>query len=103
MRGKILFVAGAAVGYVLGARAGRERYEQISDAASRFWGSPKVQRRVDSVEGFVKDHAPDVAEMVGEGTKKVVNQVTGRATSGGSKSRSAKRSSGSSGSAGSSS
>jgi hypothetical protein len=29
MRGKILIVAGLAVGYVLGARAGRERYEDI--------------------------------------------------------------------------
>ena len=29
MRGKILFVFGLAVGYVLGTRASRERYEHI--------------------------------------------------------------------------
>lgn len=36
MRGKILFATGIAVGYVLGTRAGRERYEQIKKAADRF-------------------------------------------------------------------
>ena len=30
MRGKLIFVAGAALGFVLGARAGHERYEQIA-------------------------------------------------------------------------
>ena len=43
MRGKILFVTGAAVGFVLGARAGRERYEQIKAAAVKVWESPTVQ------------------------------------------------------------
>ena len=33
MKGKILFVVGLGVGYVLGTRAGRERYEQIKQAA----------------------------------------------------------------------
>lgn len=73
MRGKIIFVAGIAVGYVLGAKAGRERYEQIAAAASRAWNNPNVQRGVDQVEGFVKDHAPDVAELAGEGVKKVAS------------------------------
>ena len=54
MRGKILFAAGLAVGYVLGTRAGRERYEEIKRAADSFWNSPRVKRRVDQVEDFVK-------------------------------------------------
>lgn len=32
-------IFGAAIGYVLGARAGRERYEQISRMAKRAWES----------------------------------------------------------------
>ena len=78
MRGKILFATGLAVGYVLGTRAGRERYEQLKAAASGFWNNPRVQRRVDQVEDFVKEKAPEVAEFVSDGAKKVVDQVTGR-------------------------
>ena len=77
MRGKILFAAGLAVGYVLGTRAGRERYEQLKRAARGFWNDPRVQRRVDQVEDFVREKAPEVAEFVSDGVKKVVGQVTG--------------------------
>lgn len=86
MKGKILFLAGLGVGYVLGTRAGRQRYEQIKAAASNLWQQPMVQRSVDDVQEFVKDKAPEVAEFVADGAKKVVAQVAGR--SGGSKSTS---------------
>ena len=49
--GKASFVLGAGVGYVLGARAGKERYEQIRRGASSFWSNPKVQKTVDDLEG----------------------------------------------------
>ncbi|MGY6497696.1 MAG: YtxH domain-containing protein [Microcella sp.] len=75
MRGKILFATGLAVGYVLGTRAGRERYNQIKRAADRFWGDPRVQRQVDKVDGYVRDKAPEVAEFVADGAKKVVTTV----------------------------
>lgn len=82
MRGKILFATGLAVGYVLGTRAGRERYEQLKRAAQGFWNDPRVQRRVDQVEGFVRENAAEVAEFVSDGAKKVVGQVTGAGRSG---------------------
>ncbi len=78
MKGKILFVAGLGIGYVLGTRAGRERYEQLKEQAARLWNDPRVQKQVDAVEGFVKDKAPDVAEFVSGGAKKVVAQVAGK-------------------------
>jgi hypothetical protein len=78
MKGKILFLAGLGVGYVLGTRAGRERYEQIKATASQFWNAPVVQRQVDTVQDFVKDKAPEVVEFVADGAKKVVAQVSGR-------------------------
>ncbi|HXR44179.1 MAG TPA: YtxH domain-containing protein [Pseudolysinimonas sp.] len=78
MKGKILFVAGLGIGYVLGTRAGRERYEQLKEQAARLWNDPRVQKQVDAVEGFVKDKAPDVAEFVSGGAKKVVAQVSGQ-------------------------
>jgi hypothetical protein len=78
MKGKILFVAGLGLGYVLGTRAGREKYEQLKSSALKLWNDPRVQKQVDSAEAFVKDKAPDVAEFVTDNAKKVVSQVTGR-------------------------
>jgi len=78
VKGKILFVAGLGIGYLLGTRAGRERYEQIKGFATRLWSDPRVQRQVDNVEAFVKDKAPDVADFVTENAKKVASQVTRR-------------------------
>ena len=79
MRGRIAFVAGAAVGYVLGARAGRRRYEQIKSAADRVWNDRNVQKgvgtAVDSVQGFVKEKAPEVQGAVVDQAKKVVSKV----------------------------
>jgi hypothetical protein len=43
MRGKLMFVAGAAVGFVMGTRAGRERYEELSAAAQKILASPSMQ------------------------------------------------------------
>jgi hypothetical protein len=39
----IPFMLGAATGYVLGARAGRERYEQLASTCRRIADHPAVQ------------------------------------------------------------
>jgi hypothetical protein len=75
MRGKILFVFGLAVGYVLGTRAGRERYEQIKAGAEKVWLDPRVQEQVHTVEEFVKDKAPDLADKATTAAKKVSSAV----------------------------
>lgn len=82
MRGRIMFVAGAGVGYVLGARAGRRRYDQIKAGAEKLWNDPNVQKSVDQVQTFVKDKAPDVQAAVTENASKVVDgakKTVGRA------------------------
>lgn len=76
MKGKILFVVGLGVGYVLGARAGRERYEQIRKAAEDVWNQPKVQEGVQTVKDFAMSRAGDVGDTVLDGAKKFVAQVT---------------------------
>jgi hypothetical protein len=43
MRGKLMFVAGAAVGFILGTREGRERYEQLMRGARKVVDHPTVQ------------------------------------------------------------
>lgn len=102
MRGKILIVTGLAVGYVLGARAGRERYEQIKRAATKFWNDPRVQHQVDLVEDFAKDKAPEVVDFISDNAKKVASQVRGttKKASAGGKSSSGGSSSASSSSTG---
>ena len=43
MRGKLMFITGLAAGFVLGSRAGREKYEEISANAKKLWEQPTVQ------------------------------------------------------------
>jgi len=75
MKGKILLVVGFGIGYVLGTRAGREKYEKIKATASKMWNDPRITQQRHNAEDFVKDKAPDVAEFLADGAKKVVKQV----------------------------
>ncbi|WP_150308558.1 hypothetical protein [Planctomonas psychrotolerans] len=64
---KLIFLAGLGTGYILGAKAGREQYSKIADAAKTAWEKPAVQRFVTKVDGAVETKAPllhSVAETV---------------------------------------
>lgn len=50
MRGKLWFLGGVAVGFVVGARAGRERYDQLVSTARRMWDHPTVQEAAGVVQ-----------------------------------------------------
>jgi len=67
--GKLTFIAGVAAGYILGAKAGQKRYEQIRDRANRVWSSDQVQTRVESAKHTVREQAPVVAEKLGVAAK----------------------------------
>jgi hypothetical protein len=56
---RLSFLLGIAIGYVLGARAGRERYEQIVALARRVAGSQTVQ----STAGVLQAQIHEVAEQ----------------------------------------
>lgn len=43
MRGKIMFLGGLAAGFVLGARAGREKYEELMVQGRKMLDHPTVQ------------------------------------------------------------
>lgn len=68
---KLWLLVGAGVGYVLGTKAGRERYEQISQKANELWGNPKVQAKVEEV----KQQAPQVANKVTESVQGAADQA----------------------------
>jgi hypothetical protein len=76
MRGKVLLLVGLAVGYVLGTRAGRERYDQMKAQAQKLWQDPRVQKQVKQAEQFAKDKAPDVVDFVTDNAKKVASKAT---------------------------
>lgn len=82
MKGKIGLVVGLGVGYVLGTRAGRERYEQIKTQWLKVWNTDPVQDQVEKVKGFVGDKAAAVPGAVWSGAVKVVKSVKGDGTPG---------------------
>lgn len=77
MKGKIGLVVGLGVGYVLGTRAGRERYEQIKTQWLKVWNLDPVQERVDQVKDFVGQKAAAVPGALWNGAVKVVKSVGG--------------------------
>jgi len=50
MRGKLSFGAGVGVGYLLGTRAGRQRFEQIMGKAKQFKDSKTVRDAASTVQ-----------------------------------------------------
>ena len=70
---RITTLAAVGVGYVLGTRAGRERYEQIAARARSFWGDPRVQRAAAEARAAAAQKAPVV--------KNTFTQPAGSATS----------------------
>lgn len=72
---KLSILVAAGAGYVLGARAGRERYDQIMTQAQKVAGNPKVQdaahkaqdaftAQATTAAGVAKDKASEAADKV---------------------------------------
>jgi hypothetical protein len=61
---KLTMLATFAVGYVLGARAGRERYEQIMGTVDKVRQDPRVQEKTQQAVDAAKQQAPVVADKV---------------------------------------
>ncbi|MGO2683321.1 hypothetical protein [Microbacterium sp.] len=75
MKGKIGLVVGLGVGYVLGTRAGRERYEQIKTQWLKLWNQEPVQRQVEKAKAFVGAKASAVPGALWNGVVKVAKSV----------------------------
>lgn len=61
---KLIVLGAGAVGYVLGAKAGRERYEQITKQARKIRSNPTVQQKVDEAKHVAKDAASTAKDKV---------------------------------------
>lgn len=80
MRGKAGLVIGLGVGYVLGTRAGRQRYEQIAAAARKVWQLDPVQSQVAKVKAFGMSALRAVPNALWDGAKRVTSAASGAGT-----------------------
>ncbi len=78
MKLKSALLAGLAAGYVLGAKAGRERYEQIRSAARRVGDNPGVQRLSREVGKTVAVGKERVTEVASRGAEQASNNLAGQ-------------------------
>ncbi|WEH41954.1 YtxH domain-containing protein [Streptomyces sp. NBC_01218] len=82
MRYRLTFIAGLALGYVLGTRAGRERYEKLKKSARQVAENPAVRNTVESAAHSGREYAEkayhSVSEKVGD---RVPASVTDRVRS----------------------
>ena len=68
--GKLSFLAGMAAGYVLGAKAGTRRYEQIRHTSGKVWNSDPVQKQVANAKEAARTKAaPVVADLVADAAR----------------------------------
>ena len=74
----ITLLAGAAVGYVLGARAGRESYDRLVSDAQKLWKNPRTQRTINDIGETVKEKAPEVGHKVSSAASSVVDKARGK-------------------------
>jgi hypothetical protein len=58
MKGKLGIAVGLAAGYVLGTRAGRERYQQLTASAKRIADEPSLQRIQEELNGLFGSGGP---------------------------------------------
>ncbi len=70
-------LAAGAAGYVLGARAGRERYDRIASLAGRVWRDPRVQQRKDQATAAATAAARDAAATATHRASDAAQQAVG--------------------------
>ena len=78
---RISFVTGFAAGYVLGTRAGRERYEQIMKAARTVAGNPTVQQAAGAVQAQASELASTAGSKLSDGVRGRADQLAKTARS----------------------
>ena len=78
MRFRLGLLVGFGVGYVLGAKAGRERYEQIRQQWNALTGSPKFQELTERSKEVAGEAGRKSLHAVQQGVEKASGTVKGR-------------------------
>jgi hypothetical protein len=80
---RISFLGGLAIGYVLGAQAGRERYEQLKQLARKAAESPAMQQTAGALQAQATATAKTAKDKAATGMRKGASKVTKRSTASG--------------------
>jgi hypothetical protein len=75
MRGRLGVLIGFGAGYVLGAKAGRERYEQLSRLYDNLLASPPVRQMTGKAREAVDAGIEQAKGVASEGVHKVTDAV----------------------------
>lgn len=75
MRYRIVFATGLAVGFVLGTRAGRERYEQIKRLARKAADNPSVQQAAAAAQAQAAEFARNARDRVAERVPRIADSA----------------------------
>jgi hypothetical protein len=81
---RISFVGGLAIGYVLGAQAGRERYEQLKQLARKAAESPAMQQTAGALQAQATATAKTAKDKAADGMRKGASKVGRKTPAGGS-------------------
>ncbi len=79
MKFKSGMLLGFGAGYVLGAKAGKERYQQIVEATRAFRENPGVQRLTEQINQTVATGKERVSEVAGRKVEQVSNGLADQA------------------------
>jgi len=74
---KFIFLAGLAIGFVVGSRAGRGPYESLERTAHKVAEDPEVQRRAAQAKDTATKVAHDTASTVKEKAPEVASKAQG--------------------------
>jgi hypothetical protein len=77
MRYRIVFITGLGVGFVLGARAGRERYEQLQMLARKVRDNPAVQQAAGALQAQASSYAKSAGGKLADGAVAAKAKVGG--------------------------
>lgn len=78
MKARMMFMAGAAIGYVMGTKAGRERYEQIKRLSQQVSENPNVQDAAGKLRAKGEEFAGAARGKAGQLKERVPEQMPGR-------------------------
>jgi hypothetical protein len=73
---RITFIAGLGIGYVLGAQAGRERYDQLKQLARKAAESPAMQQTAGALQAQATATAKTAKEKAATGVRKGASKVS---------------------------
>jgi hypothetical protein len=81
MARKLSLLIGFGAGYLVGARAGRERYDKVVATARRLWRDPRVQAKAQQAQHVAKEKAEQVGHAAAEKAADVQQAVGERVVS----------------------